>query len=162
MERTRWRDIIELVVSIAVCEGAGLVGGIATFPSIPTWYAGLEKPPFNPPNWVFGPVWTTLYALMGISAFLVWRQGLKQRRVKIALGIFLAQLILNVLWSVTFFGLHSLLGGVVVIVVLWVAIFLSIMAFFRLSKAAGALLIPYILWVSFAAVLNLSVWMLNT
>ena len=161
MERTRARDIVELVVSIVVCQGAGLIGSFATFPSIPTWYASLQKPPFNPPNWVFGPVWTTLYTLMGIAAFLVWRKGIRNREVKIALGIFVVQLILNTLWSVVFFGLHSLAGGMIVIVVLWIAILLSIITFFRISKAAGALLIPYILWVSFAAFLNYHLWRLN-
>jgi benzodiazapine receptor len=161
MERTRARDVVEAVVSIVVCQVAGLIGSFATFPSIPTWYASLAKPPFNPPNWIFGPVWTTLYTLMGIAAFLVWRKGIKNREVKIALGIFLVQLVLNTLWSVVFFGLNSLAGGLVVIVVLWVAILLSIMTFFRISKAAGALLIPYILWVSFATILNFSLWQLN-
>jgi benzodiazapine receptor len=108
MERTRARDIVEAVVSIVVCQAAGLIGSIATFPSIPTWYASLDKPPFNPPNWVFGPVWTTLYTLMGIAAFLVWRKGIRNREVKIALGIFVVQLVLNTLWSVVFFGLNSL------------------------------------------------------
>ncbi len=161
MERSRARDIVEAVVSIVVCQGAGLIGSLATFPSIPTWYASLEKPAFNPPNWVFGPVWTTLYTLMGIAAFLVWRKGISKREVKIALGIFLVQLVLNTLWSVIFFGLHFLAGGLVVIVVLWIAILLSILTFFRISKAAGALLIPYILWVSFATILNFSLWQLN-
>ena len=161
MERTRARDIVEAVVSIVVCQGAGLIGSVATFPSIPTWYASLEKPPFNPPNWIFGPVWTALYALMGIAAFLVWRKGIRNREVKIALGIFLVQLVLNTLWSVVFFGLHSLAGGLVVIVVLWIAILLSIITFYRISKVAGVLLIPYILWVSFATILNFSLWQLN-
>lgn len=161
MERTRTRDIVEAVLSIVVCEGAGLIGSLATFPSIPTWYASLEKPAFNPPNWLFGPVWTTLYALMGIAAFLVWRQGIRKREVKIALGIFLVQLVLNSLWSIVFFGLNSLLGGLVVILPLWVAILLSIVTFYRISKTAGVLLIPYILWVSFATILNFSLWQLN-
>lgn len=161
MARTRTRDIVEAVLSIVVCEGAGLIGSLATFPSIPTWYASLEKPAFNPPNWLFGPVWATLYALMGIAAFLVWRQGIRKREVKIALGIFLVQLVLNSLWSIVFFGLNSLLGGLVVILPLWVAILLSIVTFYRISKTAGVLLIPYILWVSFATVLNFSLWQLN-
>ncbi len=161
MQRSKWRDVVEVVVSIVVCQGAGLIGSLATFPSIPTWYASLDKPPFNPPNWVFGPVWTTLYTLMGIAAFLVWRKGIRDRQVKIALAIFVVQLVLNVLWSVVFFGLHALLGGFIIILVLWVAILLSIITFFRLSKAAGALLIPYILWVSFATLLNFSLWRLN-
>lgn len=161
MARTRTRDIVEAVLSIVVCEGAGLIGSLATFPSIPTWYASLEKPAFNPPNWLFGPVWATLYALMGIAAFLVWRQGIRKREVKIALGIFLVQLVLNSLWSIVFFGLNSLLGGLVVILPLWVAILLSIVTFYRISKTAGVLLIPYILWVSFATILNFSLWQLN-
>ena len=161
MGASRWREVVRLVVSIIGCQGAGLVGSIATFPSIPTWYAGLQKPPFNPPNWVFGPVWGTLYTLMGISAFLIWRKGLKDRQVRIALGIFVVQLILNSLWSLVFFGAHSLLGGLPLIALLWVAILLSILTFWRMSKAAGALLIPYILWVSFASVLNFSLWRLN-
>ena len=161
MQSSRWRDVVKLVVSIVACQGAGLVGSVFTFPSIGTWYASLVKPPFNPPNWVFGPVWGTLYTLMGISAFLVWRHGLKDRRVRIALSIFLAQLILNSLWSIVFFGAHSLLGGLPIIVLLWVAILLCILTFWRISKAASALLIPYILWVSFATVLNFSLWRLN-
>lgn len=161
MQRTKAREIVEAVVSIIVCQGAGLIGSIATFSAIPTWYASLVKPPFNPPNWVFGPVWTTLYTLMGIAAFLVWRKGIRDRQVRIALAIFVVQLVLNVLWSVVFFGLHSLLGGVILIVILWAAILLSIITFFRASKVAGGLLIPYILWVSFATVLNFSLWSLN-
>ena len=161
MERTRTRDIVEAVLSVVVCQVAGLIGAVATYPSIPTWYASLEKPAFNPPNWLFGPVWTTLYTLMGIAAFLVWRQGIRKREVKIALGIFIVQLVLNSLWSIVFFGLHSLLGGLVVILPLWVAILLSIVTFYRISKTAGVLLIPYILWVSFATILNFSLWQLN-
>ena len=161
MERTRTRDIVEAVLSIVICQGAGLIGAVATSPSIPTWYASLEKPAFNPPNWLFGPVWTTLYTLMGIAAFLVWRQGIRKREVKIALGIFIVQLVLNTLWSIVFFGLNSLLGGLVVILPLWVAILLSIITFYRISKTAGVLLIPYILWVSFATILNFSLWQLN-
>ena len=161
MERTRVRDIVEAVVAVLICQGAGLIGSVATFPSIPTWYATLEKPFFNPPNWLFGPVWIALYTLMGISAFLVWRKGIRDRQVKVALGIFVAQLILNSLWSIVFFGLHSLLGGLIVILPLWVAILLSIVTFYRISKTAGVLLIPYILWVSFATLLNFSLWQLN-
>ena len=161
MERTRVRDFVEAVLAVVICQAAGFLGAIFTTPSIPTWYASLEKPFFNPPNWVFFPVWTTLYTLMGISAFLVWRKGIKHRQVKVALGIFLAQLILNTLWSIVFFGLNSLLGGLIVIVPLWIAILLTIITFFRTSKLAGGLLIPYLLWVSFATLLNFSLWQLN-
>jgi len=155
------RDIIKLVVSIVACQCAGAIGSIFTTPAIPTWYAALEKPAFTPPNWLFAPAWITLYLLMAIAAFLVWRQGLEQKEVKTALIVFLVQLILNALWSVVFFGLTSPLYGMVVIIALWVAILLTIISFFRLSTAAGALLLPYILWVSFAAVLNISIWALN-
>jgi tryptophan-rich sensory protein len=155
------RDIIKLVVSLVACQCAGAIGSIFTTPAIPTWYAALEKPSFNPPNWLFAPAWITLYLLMGIAAFLVWRKGLGQKGVRAALVVFLVQLVLNALWSVVFFGLKSPLWGVVVILALWVAILLTILRFFKLSTAAGALLLPYILWVSFASVLNVAVWVLN-
>jgi benzodiazapine receptor len=161
MKNSRVRDIVRLVVSIVVCQLAGGLGAIFTTPAIPTWYASLNKPSFNPPNTVFFPVWTTLYTLMGIAAFLVWRKGLGERRVRVALGIFVIQLVLNTAWSIIFFGLYSLFGAVIAIVFLWIAILINIVTFWRISKVAGALLIPYILWVSFAGILNISVWMLN-
>jgi benzodiazapine receptor len=157
----RARDIIKLATSIVACQCAGIIGSIFTTAAIPTWYAALQKPPFTPPNWLFAPAWVTLYLLMGIAAFLIWRQGLEQKGVKSALIIFLVQLVFNALWSVVFFGLQSPLYGVVVILALWVAILLTILRFFKLSTAAGALLLPYILWVSFASVLNISIWILN-
>jgi benzodiazapine receptor len=155
------RDIIKLIVSIVACQCAGLIGSIFTTPAIPTWYATLQKPAFSPPNWLFAPAWITLYLLMAIAAFLIWRKGLGEEGVKSALVIFLIQLVLNALWSVVFFGLQSPLYGMVVIIALWVAILLTILRFFKLSAAAGALLLPYILWVSFAAILNISIWVLN-
>ena len=161
MKNSRVRDIVRLVVSIVVCQLAGGIGAIFTTPAIPTWYASLAKPAFQPPNWLFFPVWTTLYTLMGIAAFLVWRRGLGERRVRVALGVFVIQLVLNTAWSIIFFGLYSLFGAVIAIVFLWIAILINIVTFWRISKAAGALLIPYILWVSFAGILNISVWMLN-
>ena len=161
MKSGKARDIIQLIISLVVCQCAGLVGSLFTAPAIPTWYAALEKPPFTPPNWLFAPAWVTLYLLMGIAAFILWRKGLSQEGVKPALVIFLVQLVLNALWSVVFFGLKSPIGGAVVIIVLWVAILFTILKFFRLSVAAGSLLLPYILWVSFAATLNISIWILN-
>lgn len=148
-------------MNIVVCQLAGRLGAIFTTPAIPTWYASLAKPAFQPPNWLFFPVWTTLYTLMGIAAFLVWRKGLGQRQVQVALGIFAIQLVLNTAWTIIFFGLYSLFGAVIAIVFLWIAILVNIVTFWRMSKVAGALLIPYILWVSFAGILNYSVWMLN-
>jgi benzodiazapine receptor len=155
------REVVRLVVSIVVCQLAGGIGAVFTTPAIPTWYAGLNKPSFNPPNTVFFPVWTTLYTLMGIAAFLVWRKGLHQRPVRVALGIFAIQLVLNTAWTIIFFGQQSLFGALIAIVFLWIAIVVNIVTFWRISKVAGGLLIPYILWVSFASLLNYSVWMLN-
>ena len=155
------KTIVKLVVSIVVCQCAGLIGSVFTAPAIPTWYAALEKPPFTPPSWLFAPAWVTLYLLIGIAAFLVWKRGLHERETRIALIIFLVQLILNSLWSVAFFGMKSPLFGLIVIIVLWLAILLTILWFFRISKAAGILLIPYILWVSFATALNIAILTLN-
>jgi benzodiazapine receptor len=154
-------DIWKLVVSIIACLAAGAIGSIFTRQAIPTWYATLEKPVFNPPNWLFSPVWTALYILMGVAAFLVWRKGLENKQVRIALIVFLVQLVLNALWSVAFFGLESPLYGLIVIAALWVAILFTVLNFHRLSLAASVLLWPYLLWVSFAAVLNSSIWLLN-
>jgi tryptophan-rich sensory protein len=154
-------DIIKLIASIAACEGAGGIGAIFTTPAIPTWYAGLKKPAFTPPDSVFGPVWITLYLLMGIAVFLVWREGLSQEGVTAAFIVFWVQLVLNILWSVIFFGLKSILGGMVMILLLWIAILVNIIMFFGVSPIAGGLLIPYIIWVSIAANLNAQVWILN-
>jgi tryptophan-rich sensory protein len=155
------RDILKLVVSIVTCLGAGAIGSIFTRSAIPTWYATLEKPSFNPPNWLFAPVWTFLYILMGVAAFLVWRKGLENRQVRIALIVFLIQLVLNALWSVVFFGLESPLYGLIVISILWIAILVNVIKFFRISRVASVLMWPYLLWVTFAAVLNSSIWLLN-
>jgi len=161
MERIKGIEIIKLAISIGVCLVAGFVGSIFTNASIPTWYATLEKPSFNPPNWLFAPVWTILFILMGISAFFVWRVGLSEPNVKMALIIFIIQLILNAFWSVAFFGLRSPIAGLIVIVALWIAILLTILSSIKVSIAAGILLIPYILWVSFASILNASIYILN-
>ena len=153
--------MIKLVLSIVICQCAGIVGALFTRRSIVEWYAFINKPAFNPPNWIFAPVWTILFVLMGIALFLVWRTGLQMPGVKIALRIFLAQLFLNSLWSIVFFGLRSIWGGLAVIVVLWLAILWTIIRFFAISKAAAMLMIPYIVWVSFAVVLNIALVVLN-
>jgi len=153
--------IIKFIVAIGVCQLAGFVGSIFTTPSIPTWYAALRKPAFNPPNWIFGPVWTSLFVLMGIAAFIVWNKGLDRKGVKAALLLFIIQLVLNMLWSYLFFTLHSPLYAFVEIIILWLAILLTMVKFFPISRAAGYLLLPYILWVSFAAVLNFTLFRLN-
>ena len=155
------KNTFKLIIAIVVSELAGIIGSVFTAPSIQTWYVTLSRPTLNPPAWVFGPVWTTLFALMGISAFLVWKKGLDRKDVKIALGIFIGQLVLNTLWSIIFFGLRSPAGAFVEIIFLWLAIFATIIAFAKISKSAVWLLIPYILWVSFAGYLNYSIWQLN-
>ncbi len=163
------KNITKLIIAVVVSELAGIIGSVFTTPSIAgpstgsglSWYAGIVKPALNPPAWVFGPVWTTLFALMGIAAFLVWKKGLDRRDVKIALGIFLGQLVLNTLWSIIFFGLHSPGGAFIEIMFLWLAILATIIAFYKISKLATWLLVPYILWVSFAVYLSYVIWMLN-
>lgn len=154
-------DVVKLVIAIGVSEAAGVIGSFFTAPSIPGWYAGLVKPELAPPNWVFGPVWTTLFALMGIAAFLVWKKGWGRKNVQVALAIFGGQLMLNLLWSILFFGLRSPGAALVEICFLWLAIWATIIAFGRISRAAAWLLVPYVLWVSFAAYLNYAIWMLN-
>ena len=154
-------DFFKLAISIIACEGAGFIGSIFTLKSITGWYQGLEKPRFTPPERAFGPVWLTLYLLMAVSLFLVWRQGLIDADVRIGFIIFWIQLVLNVLWSELFFGLRSPLAGLCNIALLWLAIFVTLVLFFRISVVAGALLIPYILWVSIATYLNAGIWWLN-
>lgn len=153
--------VLKLVVSLAVVLAAGAVGSLATAKAIPTWYKGLAKPSFNPPEWLFGPAWTALYLMMAVAAWLVWKQGIGAAGVKLALAVFLVQLVLNALWSVFFFGLRSPLAGLVNIIVLWLVILATIVLFFRVSTAAGILLLPYIGWVTFAAVLNAAILRLN-
>ncbi len=153
--------IIPLLFSIGVCFLAAAVGSAFTIGAIDTWYVTLNKPFFSPPNWVFGPVWTLLYLMMGASLYIFWdtKTNIKERRL--GLSIFFVQLALNVLWSILFFGLKSPTAAFVGIIFLWFAIFLTITNFMQLSKVAGWLLIPYLAWVSFAAILNLSIIILN-
>jgi len=154
-------DVVKFIVSIVICNGAGFVGSFFTRQSINTWYVLLVKPDFTPPGWLFAPAWLILYNLMGIAIFLVWRRGISNHNVKQAIIIFTIQLILNVFWSIAFFGLKSPLYGLIVIVPLWAAIFISIAYFYRISKVSAFLLIPYIVWVSFATILNFNFYILN-
>lgn len=155
------KDLFKLILCLIICQLAGFVGSLFTSPSISSWYAYLNKPYFNPPNWVFSPVWISLFVIMGISLFLVWQKTLRSPEVRVALLWFAVQLVLNMLWSIIFFGLKSPLFAFVEIIFLWIAILITIIKFFRVSGLAGVLLISYILWVSFAAVLNFSIWNLN-
>lgn len=161
MFRMNLKSIYKLVFSIIICQLAGLIGSFFTASSIDTWYAALQKPSFNPPSWIFGPVWVTLFVLMGISLYLVWEKGIKAKGAKTALIFFGIQLALNALWSIIFFGLRSPLYASIEIIILWLAILFTILKFYRISKPAAYLLIPYMLWVSFAAVLNISIAIIN-
>lgn len=156
---SRSKNVLQVVLSIAICEAAGGIGALFTTPAIGGWYASLIKPSFNPPNWIFGPVWTTLFALMGIALYLVWRK--KDPTRHFALSLFALQLVLNVLWSIIFFGWHSLAGASWEIVLLWISIALTLAVFWKIEKAAGYLLVPYLAWVSFAAILTFSILKLN-
>lgn len=150
-----------LVFTIGISQLAGIVGSVFTTSEIADWYVFLSKPAFNPPNWLFGPVWITLYTLMGISLYLVWFKGYKEANIKQAVNIFLVHLAVNSLWSIVFFGLHYLGWAFVIIITLWLMILYLIKLFWDINKTAAYLLIPYILWVSFASLLNYSIWMLN-
>jgi len=156
-----WDSAIKLIVSIVSCFAAAGIGSLFTFKAIPTWYAGLKKPPYTPPNRAFGPVWTILYILMAVSVFLVWQNGLSGEGVLLAFILFWVQLCLNALWSVVFFGMKLKGGGVIIIFILWLLILATIITSFRVSGWAGALLIPYIMWVSAASYLNTGVWWRN-
>ena len=129
MTKIKANEVLKLVISLLICQLAGIIGSFFTRPSIPTWYATLGKPLFTPPNWLFAPVWVALFAMMGVSLFLVVRKNLKNAQVKLALGIFGVQLILNIVWSMVFFGLRSPLAGFIEIIVLWIAILLTIIYF---------------------------------
>lgn len=155
-------EVPKLFLSIAACELAGQIGSLITLRSLTTWYAGLKKPSFTPPAGYFGPIWSILYALMGVSLFLVWRDSSPDRDAKKqALSFFGAQLVLNSLWSLIFFGLKSPLLALVDLVSLWFAILLMALRFFKISRPAGLLLLPYLFWTGFAGVLNYSIWKLN-
>ena len=153
--------IVKLICSVAVCILIGFVGSFVTRDSVSTWYAELSRPSFTPPDWTFGVVWPILYVMMGISAFLIWNEGFDKREVKVALGIFGLQLILNGLWTPIFFGLHLIGVALIEIIMMWAAILLTIISFWKISKSAALLLLPYILWVRFAVILNASLFLLN-
>ncbi|MCC7522332.1 tryptophan-rich sensory protein [Candidatus Uhrbacteria bacterium] len=155
------QDIIACFFSIAVCLIAAAIGSIFTSASLPIWYSSLTKPALNPPSWVFGPVWTVLYILMGIAAFLIWQKGWKRKDVQEALSVFGLQLGLNILWSMFFFGLQNPGLAFLDIVLLWLSIIWTIVLFQKLSRPAAYLLAPYLAWVTFASYLNLSIWLLN-
>ena len=149
----------KLIISIVLPFLAAAIGSVFTSSSVSTWYVELNRPVFNPPDWVFGPVWTLLYLMMGISLYLVWTSRSKHQ--EFAFIAFGAQLFLNALWSILFFGLKMPLLAFIEIVLLWIAIIATIFYFYRVKRSAAYMLVPYLLWVSFAAVLNLSIALLN-
>jgi len=153
-------NTLKLIISIILTVGLGSLGGLFTIAEIPTWYAGLNKPSFNPPNWIFGPVWTTLYLLMGISFYLIWKLPSSKSRTQ-AIFVFFIQFILNFCWSILFFSMHQIGWAFVEIIAMWILILLTILQFRKHSIPAAVLLIPYLLWVSFASLLNWSIWLLN-
>lgn len=150
-----------LLVSILVSQLAGIVGSVFTASQIEDWYLYLAKPSFNPPNWLFGPVWIILYTLMGISLYLIWSKGYKNKNIKYGVNVFFVHLFINSLWSIVFFGLHQLGAALVIIIGLWLMIIYLISLFWKIEKTAAYLLIPYLLWVTFASFLNFSIWQLN-
>lgn len=156
------RDTVKLVFSLGICYIAALIGSIGTASGVDSsWYYSLDRPWFNPPGWVFGPVWTILYTLMGISLYMVWKRYDGSRQVKSALAYFGVQLALNVLWSFSFFAIKSLPLSVLVIFLLLIFIALTLYSFYKVYRPAGYLLLPYLAWVSFAALINLSILCLN-
>ncbi len=155
------KKLTRLIGSIAICELVGILSTPFTIAAIPEWYAYLIKPPFSPPNWIFGPVWTLLYALMGVSFFLLWQLGWKKKKVQTAAYYFGAQLALNFFWSIAFFGLRSPLLGLINIIALLLFILLTMKHCYPLSKPAFYLLMPYLFWVSFATLLNGAIVLLN-
>jgi len=155
------KKILYFVIAVGICLLAGYIGSYYTTPAIPTWYDGLQKHDLNPPSWVFAPVWTALYILMGISLYLIVQSGLKNREVQIGLILFIFQLIVNIGWSFFFFGLHSTFFGFMAIVLLWAVLLCTILQVWRFSIPAAALLIPYFGWVSFAGYLSYAILILN-
>jgi len=152
---------LKIFIGILVCNAVGLLASSVTLPAIPTWYADLNKPPFNPPNWLFGPVWTTLYTLMGISAAAIWHADVADRAKKFALALFGIQLMLNGIWSFLFFGFQSPLLAFIEILFLLVAIIFTFLRFKEIKAWTGWLLLPYLAWVTFASILTLSIYILN-
>ena len=152
---------LQLFFSIMFCQLAGIIGSFFTFSSVKTWFITLNKPFFQPPSWLFSPVWITLYTLMGVALFLIWTKKKQSKKHHEAISIFILQLAINALWSIVFFGWHNLLLSIFVIGFLWALIVILIGRFYKIDKRAAYLLIPYLLWVSFATILNFAVWALN-
>ncbi|MEO7394038.1 MAG: TspO/MBR family protein [Chitinophagaceae bacterium] len=155
-------NTVKLIISIAIPVGVGVLSGLFTTPEISGWYQTIVKPAWNPPNWIFGPVWTTLYLMMGIALYLIWKSDNDPIAKKTAITLFTLQLVFNFLWSFIFFNQHQIGWSLIEIIVLWIFILLTILAFAQVNKIAAWLLVPYISWVSFATILNYTIWKLNS
>ncbi|RTL60835.1 MAG: tryptophan-rich sensory protein [Sphingobacteriales bacterium] len=155
-------NTLKLITALAIPLIIGLSGGAFTAAEIPNWYAKLNKPAWQPPNWLFGPVWTTLYVLMGIALYLVWKSDVTQSIKQTAFILFAVQLTLNFFWSIIFFNQHQVGWAIAEIIVLWVFILFTIFSFSKINNTAAWLLVPYISWVSFASLLNYTIWKLNS
>jgi translocator protein len=155
------QNALKLIISIAIPVAVGGLSGLFTINGVEGWYQTIAKPAWNPPNWIFGPVWTTLYMMMGISLYLVWKSDASEILKKTAITLFAIQLVLNFCWSIIFFHQQQIGWALVEIIVMWIAIVLTIFAFGNVSKVAAWLLVPYIAWVSFATILNYTLWKLN-
>jgi tryptophan-rich sensory protein len=155
------RTLGRLILAVSIPLLVGGLAGLATARGVRTWYPELVKPSFTPPSWVFGPAWTLLYVMMGVAAWVVWQKGWQTDGVKVALAAFAVQLILNGLWSFLFFGMQAPGVAFGEILVLWASIAVTLVLFWQVTPTAGMLLLPYQAWVTFAAVLNGSIWLLN-
>lgn len=153
-------QILKLLASLALPLILGAIAGLYTADAIPEWYKGLNRPSFSPPNWLFGPVWTILYILMGISLFLIWKQGVSKER-NIAMFVFLLQLLLNFAWSFIFFYYNMIGLALIEIILLWIIILVMLVLFYKIKPMAAYLNIPYLLWVSFATILTAAYFILN-
>ena len=149
----------KIVICVLICVGLGSASGFSTVSAIAGWYQSIQKPSWNPPNWLFGPVWTVLYIMMGISVALIWHS--RHNAKKTAISFFVVQLMLNLLWSYIFFGKQDIFLAFIEIIAMWIFILLTIIFFYRINKTSAYLLIPYLLWVSFATFLNYSIYLLN-
>ncbi|MBD3311125.1 MAG: tryptophan-rich sensory protein [Candidatus Magasanikbacteria bacterium] len=150
-----------LLISLVLPQLAGLLGSFFTASSIPSWYTTIEKPFFTPPNWLFGPVWISLYILMGISVYLIWQKAEKNKKAKKLVWLFWVHLIFNATWSIVFFGLQNIGLAFLNIIIIWILILVLMWKFEKINKVSAWLLVPYMLWVSYATVLNLAIWFLN-
>jgi tryptophan-rich sensory protein len=158
---TKRFQFLPYLINLLIVFGIGITASLVTRPEIAGWYSTLKKPSFNPPPWLFAPVWSAIYIMIATAAYLVWKHRSKKPAYIIARSVYFVQLILNFSWSMAFFGMHQVIGALVVIILLWVSIIVNINWFGKFNKVAAWLLAPYLVWVSFATLLNASIYFLN-